>query len=399
MAKKGKKKVPEIRFRGFAAEWEQVSLGEVLTERNVLQKISDDAPIRAFASGQGVIDRSERKSNNRDHLTLDQANKLYKLTEYDDIVYNPANLKYGAIDRNKLGRGVISPIYVTFTTKHEPSFIEPIVKSERFQLRALLFEEGTVVKRQSVSPENLLSLKVTVTPCPTEQEKIGSYFKSLDQMIGLHQRKHDKLVTLKQAMLNKMFPQDGTTTPEIRFKGFEGEWVESVFKDFAPRMTEASSESDLPRLEYEDIVSGIGGLNKDLTKKASDKSGIKFKTRDVLFGKLRPYLKNWFFADFEGIAVGDFWVLRSKNAAPSFIYRLIQTERFEKVANQSSGSKMPRADWPLVSNTVFRVPADINEQEQIGVYFLNLDKLISKHATQLEKLKNIKSACLEKMFV
>ena len=109
MAEQGKKNVPQVRFRGFSAEWEQVTLGEVLTERSVLQKISDDAPIRAFAAGQGVINRSERKSNNRDHLTLDQANKLYKLTEYDDIVYNPANLKYGAIDRNKLGRGVISP--------------------------------------------------------------------------------------------------------------------------------------------------------------------------------------------------------------------------------------------------------------------------------------------------
>ena len=116
-------KNPEVRFSGFTDDWEQHELGEVLTERKILQKISDDAPILAFASGQGVIDRSERKSNNRDHLTLDQTNKIYKLTEYNDIVYNPSNLKYGAIDRNKHGRGVISPIYVTFTTEEEPSFI------------------------------------------------------------------------------------------------------------------------------------------------------------------------------------------------------------------------------------------------------------------------------------
>ena len=134
MADQTNSKVPKIRFKGFEVEWKQVSLGEVLTERNVLQKITEDAPILAFAAGQGVIPRSERKSNNRDHLTLDQANKFYKLTEYDDLVYNPSNLKYGAIDRNKHGRGVISPIYVTFTTKEIPCFIEV---TDQYYLRVL----------------------------------------------------------------------------------------------------------------------------------------------------------------------------------------------------------------------------------------------------------------------
>ena len=197
--------IPEIRFDGFDGEWERKELGEILTERKVLQKILEDAPILAFASGQGVIDRSERKSNNRDHLTLDQANKIYKLTEYNDIVYNPSNLKYGAIDRNKYKRGVISPIYVTFTTEEEASFVELIVKSEKFKLRALQYEEGTVVKRQSVKPENLLSLLVKTSSSLKEQKAIGNFFKKIDDLITLRQRKYDKLVQLKKAMLEKMF--------------------------------------------------------------------------------------------------------------------------------------------------------------------------------------------------
>jgi type I restriction enzyme S subunit len=128
---------PDVRFKGYADDWKQLELGKVLTERKILQKISDDAPILAFAAGQGVIDRSERKSNNRDHLTLDQENKIYKLTEFNDIVYNPSNLKYGAIDRNKFKRGVISPIYVTFTTEEEPSFIELIVKKRKVQIKSI----------------------------------------------------------------------------------------------------------------------------------------------------------------------------------------------------------------------------------------------------------------------
>lgn len=197
--------LPEIRFKGFTDAWEQRELGEVLTERKILQKITDDAPVLAFASGQGVIDRSERKSNNRDHLTLDQINKIYLLTEYNDIVYNPSNLKYGAIDRNKYRKGVISPIYVTFTTEEEPSFIELIVKSEKFKLRALLFEEGTVVKRQSVKPKNLLTLEVNISSSRDEQKKIGALFAHLDNLITLHQRKLEKLKNIKKSCLDKMF--------------------------------------------------------------------------------------------------------------------------------------------------------------------------------------------------
>ena len=78
---------PDVRFKRYSEEWLQKELKEILSERKLLQKISDDAPILAFASGQGVIDRSERKSNNRDHLTLDQENKIYKLTEVNLKIY------------------------------------------------------------------------------------------------------------------------------------------------------------------------------------------------------------------------------------------------------------------------------------------------------------------------
>lgn len=197
--------VPEIRFKGFTDEWDEKELGELIFERKVLQKISNEAPILAFAAGQGVIHRSQRKSNNRDHLTKDQSNKTYLLTEFDDIVYNPANLKYGAIDRNKYGRGVISPIYVTFITEQIPSFIELVVKSEKFKIRALQYEEGTVVKRQSVKPENLLSLKVNFSRSLQEQQKIGAYFENLDHLIQQTKTQINKYKNIKQALLQKMF--------------------------------------------------------------------------------------------------------------------------------------------------------------------------------------------------
>ena len=140
-----------------------------------------------------------------------------------------------------------------------------------------------------------------------------------------------------------------------------------------------SSDYSLPRVEYEDIISGIGLLNKDITKKTSCKVGLAFHDGDVLYGKLRPYLKNWLLPSFSGIAVGDFWVMKPQEADSSFVYRLIQTQQFDEIANQSTGTKMPRADWKLVSKSLFRVPLSIHEQAKIGHYFSALDDLITLH--------------------
>lgn len=197
--------VPEIRFPGFNEAWEQRNLNNILRERKVKQKISEEAPLLAFAAGQGVIDRKDRKTNNRDFLTKDSTTKKYLLTKFDDIVYNPANVKYGAIDRNKHGQGVISPIYVTFETDEFPAFIELIVKSENFKQRALQYEEGTVTKRQSVKPENLLSLNIILPKSKNEQIQIGNFFMQLDELITLHQQELEALKQTKKAFLQKMF--------------------------------------------------------------------------------------------------------------------------------------------------------------------------------------------------
>lgn len=183
------KNIPEIRFEGFTEDWEQRKLGDILERRVEQRQQSEEYPRLAFASGQGVIPLSERRTNNREQLIKDEFTKKYLVTEMDDIVYNPANVKYGAIDRNKCGRGLISPIYVTFTTNEISGFIERIVTSHDFQQKALRFEEGTVTKRQSVNPEDFITIDIVVAPQREEQKKISDYFDQLDHLITLHQRK------------------------------------------------------------------------------------------------------------------------------------------------------------------------------------------------------------------
>ena len=159
-----------------------------------------------------------------------------------------------------------------------------------------------------------------------------------------------------------------------------------------------SDKKGLPRVEYEDIISGAGRLNKDIKLKESEKVGIVFHKGDVLYGKLRPYLQNWLLASFNGLAVGDFWVLQPQNTDSSFLYRLVQSQQFDEVANQSTGTKMPRADWKLVSKTKFAIPHSVDEQAAIGAYFEHLDTLITLHQRKYEKLVNIKKSMLDKMF-
>ena len=235
------------------------------------------------------------------------------------------------------------------------------------------------IKVLSLSRSNIQKTSVSYPIAVKEQQLIAYYFSQLDNLITLHQRKFEKLTNVKKSMLEKMFPQNGSSYPEIRFKGFTDPWEQRKFEEIAVRSSVICSDDTLPRVEYEDIVSGTGRLNKDIYAKQSIKSGIAFHQGDVLYGKLRPYLQNWLLPTFDGLAVGDFWVLQPQNADSSFLYRLIQSRQFDEVANQSTGTKMPRADWKLVSKTVFSIPSNISEQAAIGTYFTALDSLITLH--------------------
>lgn len=141
---------------------------------------------------------------------------------------------------------------------------------------------------------------------------------------------------------------------------FTNAWEQRKFGEMANRRSEVSASGNLPRVEYEDIVSGTGTLNKDVFEKQSQKQGIVFHSGDVLYGKLRPYLQNWLLASFNGLAVGDFWVLEPQGLNSNYLYRIIQTKQFDEIANQSVGTKMPRADWKLVSKATFLNPASFN---------------------------------------
>ena len=187
--------------------------------------------------------------------------------------------------------------------------------------------------------------------------------------------------------------------PKLRFPGFTDGWKQRKFFEFAQReSTFRLSSSEYPSVEYEDVVSEEGRLNKNIRLKEIQKNGIAFDGTQVLYGKLRPYLHNWLNPDFTGVAVGDWWVLRPIGMDKKFLYRLVQTQQFDEVANQSSGSKMPRADWNLVSNTEFITPSSLDEQRRIAETFDSIDNLVTLHQRKLDQIKEYKKGLLQKMF-
>lgn len=278
----------------------------------------------------------------------------------------------------------------------DSNYLAYMLRSANVRADLTLLAQG--ISRFNISKNKVMELEV---PCPTidEQRQVGSFLRQLDNLITLHQRKYDSLCSVKKSMLQKMFPRDDASEPEIRFAGFTDPWEQRKFSDLTDRVSIQSSDPDLPQVEYEDIISGMGTLNKDLCDKEGGKTGIKFYAGDVLYGKLRPYLMNWLYPQFNGVAVGDFWVLRATECDSSFLYRLVQTDSFQKLANVSSGSKMPRADWNLISQSFLAVPADHAEQKAIAKSLAGLDNLITLHQRELDLLRKVKQSMLQKMFV
>lgn len=187
--------------------------------------------------------------------------------------------------------------------------------------------------------------------------------------------------------------------PSLRFPGFSGEWEKKKLGEIVQRKSKKGiSDFQTPSVEYEDINAKEGTLNKNIYNKMIGKEGILFDKDDIIYGKLRPYLGNWINPTFTGVAVGDFWVLKPKaKLAKGFLYYLIQGTKFQKIANQSTGTKMPRADWKLIVNAIFAFPS-LPEQEKIADFFTALDAKIDLKEKEIEDVKSMKKGFLQKMF-
>lgn len=400
MTEEKKSMVPKLRFPGFNETWEQRKLEDICDVRD-----GTHSSPKYFDNGfplvtsknlrDGVIDLSDvQLISKEDYLEI---NKRSKVDLNDILMSMIGTIGNLALIKEEPTFAIKNVALIKSTDKVKMDYLFSYLSSPSSKCDIDKSVEGGTQKFLSLT--KVRGLKILL-PGIEEQQKIGSFSVLLDGVITLHQRKLEGLSKLKKSLLQKMFPKNGQQNPEVRFPGFTEAWEQRKFQGITQRVSTSSISSiDFPSVEYEDIEAGSGILNKDVKLKEKNKKGIVFDKNDILFGKLRPYLMNWLLADFKGVAVGDFWVLRSQNFDPKFVCSLIQSKSFQEVANRSSGSKMPRADWNLVSNTLFFVPPQNNEQRKIGELFSSLDKVITLHQRKLESLKKLKKSLLQQMFV
>ena len=391
-----KRKSPALRFRGYTDDWEQRKFSELYARSS--EKNDGSIGMDKNITVATMQFKNDVKVSTTEYL------KTYYTFKLGDIAFEghqSKEFRYGRFVENDIGNGIVSHIFAVFRPiqEYDLCFWKYAINNETLMQRILARSTKASTMMHDLVTNDFLK-ETFLVPSVKEQKQIGAFLNKLDHLITLHQRKLEKLKLVKKSMLEKMFPKNGSSVPEIRFNGFTDDWEQRKFNDIATRESAVRKSSpDCPSIEYEDVVAEAGILNKDIRLKDSEKNGIIFDGSQVLYGKLRPYLHNWHNPDFEGVAVGDWWVLKPIHVDKSFLYRLIQTQKFDDIANQSSGSKMPRADWNLVSNSEFSIPPLIDEQVRIGTYFNDLDNLITLHQRKVEKLQIMKKSMLEKMFV
>ncbi len=190
-------------------------------------------------------------------------------------------------------------------------------------------------------------------------------------------------------------------TPKLRFKEFSGDWEENELGNIVEiskgKYNPLKSEENYKCIELENLSQETGQLLGYFNSKEQQSIKNKFNKGQVLFGKLRPYLKKYWLADFEGVCSSEIWVLNGKSVSNNFIYRIIQTDKFNFISNISSGSKMPRADWNYMSEFPFFTPS-IEEQEKIASLFSLIDDKISLQGEKLKMLKDYKKGMMQKIF-
>ena len=386
--------VPEIRFKGFGGEWEEKSLDSVY--RKIRNAFVGTATPYYVKEGNFYLESNnvkDGKINRKTEIFINdefyhkQSDKWLK--EGDIVMVQSGHVGHTAVIPPELNN-IAAHALIMFTEPKEevsPHFLNIQFQTENIKTKLSEITTGNTIKH--ILSSEMKEFEMFFTDLE-EQTAIGNTFQQLDSLINQHQQKHNKLCNIKQAMLQKMFPQQGQTMPQIRFKGFEGEWVErelgEVFTYERPDnyIVESSEYSD----EYSTpVLTANKGFILGYTNEKST-----YSNPSIIFDDFTLDCK---FVDFPYMVKSSaIKILTVKNGNKDhllFAFHLLNNARIEVMGHA-------RHYISVVQNTKVNIPQK-NEQTVIGNYFQTLDTLINQHQQQITKLNNIKQACLSKMFV
>ena len=412
-----KAKAPAIRFKGFTDDWEQRKFGEVAQIRRGLTY----NPKNVCKDGVRVL----RSSNiNEDTFILKDDDVFVEpkaanidFVKENDILITSANGSSRLVGKHALVKKpcmkAVHGGFMLLATAEEPEFTNSLMSSPWYDIFISVYVAGGNGAIGNLSKTDLEE-QIVFVPIVSEQKRIGEYFNQLDNLIILHRRKFEKLQNVKKAMLEKMFPKNGNSVPEIRFAGFTDAWElrkvgELTNVASAARVhKEEWTSSGIPFFRSSDVVSAYKGaenqkafISCELYEQLAKISG-KLEKDDILItggGSIGiPYIvpnnKPLYSKDADLI-----WVKRSEKFNSRFMYTYFSSPEFRRYLNGISHiGTIAHYTIEQVKETPICLPS-IDEQNEIGSHFTHLDKLIALHQRKLEKLQNVKKACLEKMFV
>lgn len=409
--------VPKIRFPGFTEPWEQRKFSElVVTRRGLTYSPNDirDNGVRVLRSSN--IDEDRFSINDDDVFVRATAVNIPTVCN-GDILITSANGSSRLVGKHAIIDGIpdnsaVHGGFMLAGSARNPYFANALMSSSWYQKFISIFVAGGNGAIGNLNKNDLDEQLIMVPPEEEEQDMIGYYFRTLDNLITLHQHKLDDLEEMKKGLLQKMFPAEGSNAPEIRFPGFTNPWeqrklgeVVTIERGGSPRPIDAYITDASDGLNWVKIGDAPEqGRYINHTEEKIKPSGLS-KTRQVFPGDLilsnsmsfgKPYIM--------GIpgCIHDGWLLirNSQNVFDlKFLCYMLGTDQMLKqYKSLAAGSTVNNLNKELVSNAVVSVP-NKPEQERIGAFLESIDDVITLHQRKLDDLKELKKGLLQQMFV
>lgn len=413
MDKKANK--PSIRFAGFTDAWEQRKLGGLGQTYNGLSgKTKEDFGHgeASFITYMNVFSNPISDTQMVEPIEVDVSQNEVSIGDvfFTTSSETPEEVGMSSVLLEKRGTTYLNSFCFGYrlVKKVDLHYLAYMLRSYRVRKRITFLAQG--ISRYNISKNKVMEIEIPL-PSLQEQELIGIYFRDLDDLITLHQRKHDKLVNIKKSMLEKMFPQHGADVPEIRFTGFTNAWKQRILKEISDKIIEkntsrAHRETFTNSAEF-GIISQRDYFDHDISNVENLGNYYMVKDDDFVYNPristtapVGPINRNKLGKI--GVMSPLYTVFRTHDIDRTYLEYFFKSRCWHSYM-KFNGDSGARSDRFSIKDSVFMempIPyPKIEEQERIGKYLTLLDTLIILYQSKLTKLQNIKKSCLEKMFV
>lgn len=402
-----KQQEPRLRFKGFTGAWEEKKLEDIFnTIRNAFVGTATPYYVENghFYLESNNIKNGEINKNSQifinDEFYYKQQDKWLKTN--DLVMVQSGHVGHCAVIPEELNNVAAHALIMFSNYKSEAN---PYFLSYQFQTNSKINEIAKITTGNTIKHILSSDMKEFVVDFPMveEQTQLGNFFRRLDSQIAESRAVLEKSRQLKKAMLAKMFPANGEKIPEIRFKGFEGEWEEKNFESVG----EFNPKTEIPSIfQYVDLESVVGtqliSYREESKETAPSRAQRLAKNGDLFFQAVRPYQKNnyLFEKNNENFVFSTGYIqIRPQNDG-YFLLTLVQKEEFvQEVLLRCTGTSYPAINASSLQDIAILTPQTSKEQIAIGNFFRQLDETIALQTAEVEKLNQLKKGLLAAMLV